>query len=292
MSSMDLWVTEQESDHIRTGWAVKEVLFSGKSEFQSVDVVETKAYGTMLLLDGLVMITDADEFIYHEMISHIPLCLHKYPRRVVVIGGGDGGTVREILKHKEVEEVILCEIDEMVINASKRFFPQVAQCLEPGYDERVKVRVGDGVAFIKELKNEVDVILIDSTDPIGPGEGLFSREFYRDVANALRPGGLMAAQSESPWFTVEALCRIHRNISAGFKFRRSFVAPIPTYPRGSWSWTVASQEAINPAQFDVARFSKIEPGLHYLSHDLMTGAFALPKFYLEKIAGDISLQTK
>ena len=288
MSSMNLWVTEQEADHIRTGWAVTEVLFSGKSEFQTVDVVETKAYGTMLLLDGLVMITDADEFIYHEMIAHIPLCLHPSPKRVVVIGGGDGGTVREILKHPEVEEVILCEIDGMVIEQSKRFFPKIAECLNPGFDKRVKVRVGDGVAFVKELKNEVDVILVDSTDPIGPGEGLFSREFYRNVAEALRKGGIMAAQSESPWFAKEALARIHRNISGGFKHRRSFVAPIPTYPRGSWSWTVAAQDPIDPSSFDQTRFAKIENGLQYLSKDLMTGAFALPRFYAEKIQGDFT----
>lgn len=288
MSSMNLWVTEQEADHIRTGWAVTEVLFSGRSEFQTVDVVETKAYGTMLLLDGLVMISDADEFIYHEMISHIPLCLHNNPKRVVVIGGGDGGTVREILKYPNIEEVILCEIDEMVIEQSKKFFPKVAECLSPGFDSRVKVRVGDGVAFMKQLKNEVDIILVDSTDPIGPGEGLFSREFYRDVAAALRKGGLMAAQSESPWFTKDALGRIHRNISGGFKHRKSYVAPIPTYPRGSWSWTIASQDPIEPSRFSMERFSKVEPTLRYLSKDLMTGAFALPKFYAEKIAGDFS----
>lgn len=279
---MNLWVTEQEADHIRTGWAVTEVLFSGKSEFQTVDVVETKAYGTMLLLDGLVMITDSDEFIYHEMISHIPVCHHKDPKRVVVIGGGDGGTVRELLKHKEIEEIILCEIDDMVINASHKFFPQVAGCLFEN-NPRVKVRVGDGVAFMKELKNEVDVILVDSTDPIGPGEGLFSREFYRDVANALKPGGIMAAQSESPWFTEEALGRIHKNIAGGFKHRRSYVAPIPTYPRGSWSWTIAAQEPINPTKFDTARYDRVGESLKYLSKDLMTGAFALPKFYAEKI---------
>jgi spermidine synthase len=285
---MNLWVTEQEADHIRTGWAVTEVLFSGRSEFQTVDVVETKAYGTMLLLDGLVMITDADEFIYHEMISHIPLCLHPNPKRVLVIGGGDGGTVREILKHKSVEEVILCEIDDMVIEQSKRFFPQVADCLKPGFDPRVKVRVGDGVAFVKELKKEMDVILVDSTDPIGPGEGLFSRDFYRNVAGALKQGGLMAAQSESPWFAKEALGRIHRNISGGFKHRKSFVAPIPTYPRGSWSWTIAAQDPIDPTKFNAERFSQIENTLQYLTRDLLTAAFALPRFYLEKISGQFA----
>jgi spermidine synthase len=134
----------------------------------------------------------------------------------------------------------------------------------------------------------VDVILVDSTDPIGPGEGLFSREFYRNVAGALRKGGIMAAQSESPWFAKEALARIHRNISGGVKHRRSFVAPIPTYPRGSWSWTVAAQDPIDPSSFDQARFAKIEKGLQYLSKDLMTGAFALPRFYAEKIQGDFT----
>jgi spermidine synthase len=279
---MNLWCTEQEGENIRTGWAVSKVLFSGKSEFQTVDVVETKAYGTMLLLDGLVMITDVDEFVYHEMISHIPACLHPSPKKVVVIGGGDGGTVRELLKHPEIEEIVLCEIDEMVINASRDFFPQVAGCL---FDDnpRVKVKVGDGIAYMKELKNQADLILIDSTDPIGPGEGLFSRDFYRDVAAALKPGGLMAAQSESPWFEKEALIRIHNNISAGFKHRKSYVATIPTYPRGSWSWTMASQAPIEPAKFDQKRFDKISGGLKYLSKDLMTGAFALPKFFAEKI---------
>ena len=279
---MKLWVTEQESDLIRTSWATSKVLYSGKSEFQTVDVVETKAYGRMLLLDGLVMITDADEFIYHEMISHIPVCLHKSPKRVVVIGGGDGGTVRELLKYPSISEIILCEIDELVINASRDYFPKVAGCLFEN-NPRVKVRVGDGVAFMKELRNEIDIILVDSTDPIGPGEGLFSREFYKDVSLALREGGLMAAQSESPWFEKEALQRIHRNIAGGFKYRKSYVAPIPTYPRGSWSWTVAGQHPIQPESFSESLFQGVEQGLKYLSRDLMTGAFALPKFFSDKI---------
>lgn len=280
---MNLWFTEQEADHIRTGWVVTDVLFQGKSEFQTVDVIETKAYGTMLLLDGMVMITDADEFIYHEMISHIPVCLHPNPKRVVVIGGGDGGTVRELLKHREIEEIILCEIDDLVIQTSRKYFPEVAGCLFEN-NPRVKVKVGDGIAFVKTLKNEVDIILVDSTDPIGPGEGLFSREFYSDVAKALKPGGLMAAQSESPWFTKEALGRIHRNIAGGFKHIKSYVAPIPTYPRGSWSWTIAGQAEVKPEKFDAVRFDRVEPTLKYLSKDLMTGAFALPKFYAEKIS--------
>jgi spermidine synthase len=281
---LNLWATEQEGDGIRTGWAVTEVLFSGKSAFQTVDVVETKTYGTMLLLDGLVMITDVDEFVYHEMIAHIPACLHKNPRRVVVIGGGDGGTVRELLKHPSIEEIILCEIDEMVVEASRKFFPKVAGCLFEK-NPRVKVRIGDGIAYVKELRNEIDLMLIDSTDPIGPGEGLFSSEFYRDVSKALKPDGMMAAQSESPWFDKSALRRIHNNIEAGFKHKKTYVGAIPTYPRGAWSWTMASHQEIIPAHFNQERFAAVESSLQYLSKDLMTGAFALPKFFSEKIRG-------
>jgi len=277
---MDLWCTEQEGELIRTGWATEKVYFSGRSEFQRVDVIETKAYGTMLLLDGLVMITDADEFIYHEMISHIPVCLHPNPKRVVVIGGGDGGTVRELLKYPEIEHITLCEIDGLVIEKSKEFFPQVAGCLD---DKRVTVKVADGIAFIKTLKNEVDLVLVDSTDPIGPGEGLFSREFYANVAKSLRPGGMMAAQSESPWFQPEVLQRIHRNIRGGFAHVKPYVAPIPTYPRGSWSWTIGSQEPIDPKKFSLERFKKVEAGLQYLTEDLMVGAFAVPKFFSKKL---------
>ncbi|MCX6116416.1 MAG: polyamine aminopropyltransferase, partial [Proteobacteria bacterium] len=273
---LDLWATEQEADLIRTGWSVSDVLFSGKSEFQTVDVVNTKAYGKMLLLDGLVMITDADEFVYHEMISHVPVCLHKSPKKVVVIGGGDGGTVRELLKYPEIEEIILCEIDELVIEASRRFFPEVSSCLFQN-NPKVKVKVGDGVAFVKELKNEIDIVLIDSTDPIGPGEGLFSSQFYRDVASALKPGGVMAAQSESPWFDRESLIRIHRNIAAGFSFQQSMIAPIPTYPRGTWSWTVASQESIHSKRFDLNRFKKVESSLKYLNIGTLQGVFDIPK---------------
>jgi spermidine synthase len=279
---MNLWFTEQEGDLVRTGWSTTAVLFQGKSEFQTVDVIETKAYGTMLLLDGLVMITDADEFIYHEMISHIPTCLHKKPESVLVIGGGDGGTVRELLKHQEVKHVTLCEIDQLVIDASIKFFPDVASCLNG--DPRLTVFVGDGVDYVSKISatKKFDLILIDSTDPIGPGEGLFSREFYRNVAKALNPDGIMAAQSESPWFNKEVIQRIHNNIRAGFEFVKPYVAPIPTYPRGSWSWTIAAQAPIEPENWDKTRFAKVEPSLQYLTPDLMTGVFAVPKFFLDK----------
>ena len=276
---MELWFTEQEQDHIRVGWKTTGVLFQGRSEFQSVEVIETKAYGRMLVLDGCVMLTDHDEFVYHEMIAHVPALLHPNPRRAVVIGGGDGGTVRELLKHPSLEEIVLCEIDGMVVDACKKFFPAVAGKLG---DPRVTVKIGDGVAYMRDANADFDLAIIDSTDPIGPGEGLFSGEFYRSVAKALRPGGIMVAQSESPWFGPEMLGRIHRNIAAGFAHKRSFMASIPTYPRGLWSWTMAGQAPIDPTQFDRERLSRLG-SLEYLTPETLPAVFALPPFYRRKV---------
>lgn len=277
---MELWFSEQEQDLIRVSWKTEDVLFRGKSEFQTVEVIETKAYGRMLSLDGCVMVTDVDEFVYHEMIAHVPALIHKDPRRVVVIGGGDGGTVRELLKHRGVQEIILCEIDGMVVDACRKYFPKVAQGLD---DPRVKVKIGDGVAYMKELNAEIDIAVIDSTDPIGPGEGLFSGDFYRSVAKALRPGGVMVAQSESPWHPREVHQRIHRNIAAGFKHKRSYIGAIPTYPRGFWSWTMAANEVFEPKAFDKGRFAGVKSGLQYLSEGLIPAAFELPPFFAAKL---------
>jgi spermidine synthase len=279
---MELWFTEQEQDRLRLSLKVENVLFRGVSEFQAVEVLETAAYGRMLVLDGCVMCTDRDEFVYHEMIAHIPALLHAAPKKVVVIGGGDGGTVRELLKHKAVEKIVLCEIDAMVVDSARKYFPALASGLA---DPRVEVRIGDGVAYMRELENEVDIVVVDSTDPIGPGEGLFSGEFYRSVARSLRKGGIMVAQSESPWYERDALIRIHKNISAGFAHRYSYVGSIPTYPRGLWSWTMASATPLDPESLrkPSARFERISRGLKYLTPGLAAGAFDLPPFYREKI---------
>jgi len=277
---MDLWFTEEDSNAIRYGYKIKDVLFEGQSEFQKIVVLETEAYGKMLLIDGCVMLTEQDEFVYHEMISHIPACLHKDPKRVVVIGGGDGGTVRELLKHPGIEEIVLCEIDAMVVDECKKFFPGVACGLD---DPRVKVKIGDGIAYMAEQTNSVDIAIIDSTDPIGPGEGLFTKAFYSSVAKALRPGGLMVAQSESPWYPPAILNRIHHNIGGGFENIMPYMGAVPTYPRGLWSWTLASNDKLNLKNFDETRFSEISQNLKYLTLGGVHGAFSLPPFYAAKL---------
>lgn len=280
---MDLWYYEQYGDDLKAGFKANDVLFRGKSEFQTVDVIETAAYGRMLLLDGLVMCTDKDEFVYHEMIAHIPALNHPRPERIVVIGGGDGGTVRELLKHPEVKEIVLCEIDGMVVDACEKYFPQIAGGIR---DPRVKLNVGDGVAYMKDHEpNSLDIVLVDSTDPIGPGEGLFSGDFYKSVARALKPDGLMACQSESPWHDAPILQRIYRNVSAGFQHVYPYVGSIPTYPKGMWSWTMASNKPISYREFDRKRFQQLEKTteLHYLNEDLMSGVFAIPNFFKKKM---------
>ena len=277
---MNLWYTEQEAELIKLSFRTEKVLFSGQSEFQKIDVVETVPYGRLLTLDGCTMVSDHDEFVYHEMISHIPALIHKNPKRVLVIGGGDGGTVTELTKHAGIEEIILCEIDGMVVDLCKQYFPNVARGLN---DKRVKVNIGDGIAFIKKMKGELDIVVVDSTDPIGPGEGLFSREFYKSVAAALKPDGIMVAQSESPWFSKEILGRIQNNILGGFTHKKSYVGAIPTYPRGLWSWTMAANVPFDQRDFDRARFSKIKTGLKYLTEGGITAAFEIPMFFREKI---------
>ncbi len=277
---MDLWFTEKNEDKIGFSVRTENILFRGKSQFQTVDVIETTAFGNMLLLDGLVMTTDQDEFVYHEMIAHVPVCHHPAPKRVVVIGGGDGGTVRELLKHSCIEEVVLCEIDEMVITASKKFFPNIAGKLD---DPRVKVFVGDGVEYMRQhAPATLDIVIVDSTDPIGPGEGLFSRDFYRSVAKSLKPDGVMVAQSESPWYDKSIMGRIQENVSAGFKNLRFYTGSIPTYPRGFWSWVIAAQKDIVPANFNRERLAAVK-GLKYINDEMIVAAFALPNFFKEKV---------
>lgn len=277
---MQLWFTEEENEAVRLGFRIENVVYRGKSEFQSIEIIETAAYGNMLLLDGCVMTTDHDEFVYHESIAHIPICLHQDPKHVLVIGGGDGGTIRELLRHDCVEKAVLCEIDGLVVDVCKKYFPKIAGKLD---DPRCEVRIGDGVGYVKEHENAFDIIIIDSTDPVGPGEGLFTGEFYKSVARALKPGGVMVAQSESPWYPKEFLTRIQKNIRSGFSHSAPYVGSIPTYPRGLWSWTMASEQPIKPAQFNRERFGKVAGEMQYLTPERAVGAFDLPPFFAAKL---------
>lgn len=258
-----------------------ELLYSKQSEFQSVEIFKSKGLGNVLTLDGLMMTTVEDEFFYHEMITHIPLCSHKNPENVLVIGGGDGGTVREVLKHDTVKNVDLCEIDGLVIEASKEFLPTIAGKLD---DKRVNIYVEDAIEFIKDKKNCYDVVLIDSTDPMGPGEGLFTEEFYTNVKESLKEGGIVTPQSESPFANKNEMRKMYILLNKVFKTVKPYAGPIPTYPGGYWSWAFCSVDNDNSIK-DIKRAKKVESISKLYNTELHSGAFCVPTF-VRKIANN------
>lgn len=263
------------------GIAIKagKVLFSKQSDFQKVEVFETdSALGRVLTLDDLMMTTEGDEYHYHEMIVHVPMMHHKNPETVLVIGGGDGGTVREVLKHKTVKKVVLAEIDGMVIDACKEFLPTISCGLS---DERVDIQVVDAIDFIKDKKNEYDIVLIDSTDPMGPGEGLFTDEFYTNVMNSLKDGGIMAAQSESPFVNKEEIKKMYKQLKRVFPICSTYTSNMPTYPGGYWAWAFCSKSVEPLSYFADDRYQDIVKSCKIYNKDYHNARFALPNYLKE-----------
>ena len=280
---MELWYTEKHSENVGITFKVSKTLFSGESEFQKLEILETLDYGRMMLLDGLVMVTERDEFVYHDMIVHPALFTHPAPKQVLVIGGGDGGSIREIMKHPGVERAVLCEIDGLVIDKSIELLPSMA-CEIDGSNPRVLLHVDDGLAYIREHQNEFDVILVDSTDPIGPAVGLFEEDFYRLVFGALKADGIMVAQSESPFYHAEIQQSMYRNLRSVFPIVEMYQAFIPTYPSGLWSFAFASKSYHPTRDFDRERAATREFQTRYYNEDLHLGAFMLPTFARENIS--------
>ena len=196
---MQLWCTENQTETLGLTARVKETLFAGKSEFQDAAVVDSYQFGRMLVLDGVFQTSIFEEYVYHEMIAHVPLFIHPNPKKVLVIGGGDGGTVREVVRHDTVEKVEMVEIDGMVVEACKKYLPEISVALnEP--NPKLDLKIGDGIQHMADATNEYDVIIVDCSDPIGPGEGLFTPEFYKNVYKALKEDGLFVQQTESPFY--------------------------------------------------------------------------------------------
>ena len=263
-------------------------LYSAQSKFQKVEILSSEGLGNILTRDELMMTTEKDEFFYHEMIVHIPMCSHPCPESVLVIGGGDGGTVREVLRHKTVKNVELCEIDGLVIEASKKFLPTIAGKLD---DPRVKIFVEDAIEYIKDKKACYDVVLIDSTDPMGPGEGLFTDEFYTNIKESLKKGGIVVAQSESPFAQPKEMRMMYRLLHKVFKTVKPYAGPIPTYPGGYWSWAFCTDYIMGantlaaPEIQDFERAKEIEENSKLYNIGLHKGVFAVPNF-VRKIAED------
>ncbi|KAB3532534.1 polyamine aminopropyltransferase [Alkaliphilus pronyensis] len=279
---MELWYSEEQTANVRLSLKVKEQLFSGESEFQRVDVFDTYEYGRLMTLDGLVMVTEKDEFIYHDMIVHIPMAVNPSIKKALIIGGGDGGTARELLRYKGIDHVDMVEIDKMVCDVAKEFFPTISNELN---NPKLSLYYEDGVAYMKGKSNLYDLIIIDSTDPVGPGEGLFTSEFYTDCFNALTENGILVNQNESPVyeeFAKEAV-RANEKLKKIFPIVEVYQAQIPTYPSGYWLFGFASK-ALHPTKdFKPQEWNRLNLTTRYYNTELHLGAFALPTYVKEYI---------
>lgn len=270
----DLWVEEQCGDYAAR-FKVTKVLFSGESNFQAVDVVQTAGHGKMLLNDGLVMLTERDEFVYHDMITHVPLFVHPNPKSVLIIGGGDGGTAREVLRHAGVERVVMVEIDKMVVDACIEHIPQTASELS---NSRLELFIDDGVAFVANTDEKFDVILVDSTDPIGPAQPLFGPDFYQNIHRVLNDDGIVVSQGESPWYHATMQAKLVEIVSGIFD--KTFIYNFSNmgYPGGLWSFTFATKGLHPIADFDPQRVADSGLDFEYYNSDLHKGCFAIPSF--------------
>lgn len=272
MKRDELWVYEEQTADVRLGLRVREVLCRQRTAYQDLLVVDTDAMGRVMFLDGAFMVTEKDEFFYHEMLAHPALMAHPKPERVLIVGGGDGGTLREVLRHQAVKAVTLCDIDPEVTRAARAFFPTLAVSLD---DRRASILHQDAIQLVAQTKDAFDVILVDSTDPVGPAEGLFSPAFYRDLRAALRPSGIAVCQAESPLVNADVMRATFLGLKAAFPHAALYTGPAPTYPSGYWSYAVGYLAGGLTPQ------GALPAGLRYYTKDVHQAAFALPPFVTE-----------
>jgi spermidine synthase len=273
------WFQEKLYEHHKQMLSMDVVLYHWRTEFQDVLIFENAIFGKVLVLDGVVQLTERDNHIYHEMIAHVPLTAHGCARNVLIIGGGDGGTLKEVLRHP-VERATMVELDGEVINLSRRFLPEVS---DGAFDDpRANVLVMDGTRYIEETKEKFDVIIIDSTDPIGPGEPLFTEAFYRACRSRLRPGGMMVVQSGAPFFQPQELEMVCGRLFGSFAAVRPYLAPVPTYAGGMLALVAAgdSRDALRPrCKILRERFNALQGRTRYYTPEVHRAAFTLaPSF--------------
>lgn len=280
---MELWYTEEHSPYVRFSIKVDQHLYSAQSKFQRIDIMNSYEFGKFLTLDGSMMLTERDEFIYHEMMVHVAMATYPQIKKVLVIGGGDGGAVRELVQYKSIEKIDLVEIDELVVEACKTYLPQTACQLE---DPRVTIYYEDGLRFVRQKEDVYDLIIVDSTDPFGPGEGLFTMEFYGNCYRALTKKGILVNQHESPYYQMHAtsLQRSYEKMIGFFPNTKIYNAHIPTYPSGNWLFGFASKE-LDPV-YDLKEEDWLALGIEtkYYNTAIHRGSFALPT-YVKNLLG-------
>lgn len=276
---MELWFTEMHTPNVKMSIRVDKQLYTEDSEFQRIDVFQSEEFGRFLTLDGIMMLTEKDEFIYHEMITHVAMASNPDVKKVLVIGAGDGGTIRELTRYKTIERIDMVEIDERVVAVCREYLRKTACRLD---DSRVHIYYEDGLKYVRRKENEYDLIIVDSTDPFGPGEGLFTSEFYGNCFNALTKNGILVNQHESPYYSddARAMQRAHRRIKEFFPVCKVYQAHIPTYPSGHWLFGYASK-TIDPLKADTEKWNALGLETRYYNTDLHKGCFMIPNYVKE-----------
>ena len=282
---MELWFTENHTPEVRFSVKVTRQLFSAQGDHQRIDVFDSKEFGRFITLDGSMLLTEKDEFIYNDMMVHVPMAVHPKVRKVLVIGDGDGGVIRELVRYPQIEHIDLVEIDELIMEVCKKYFPNLTSGLD---DPRVTIICQDALRFVRGKENVYDLIIVDATDPYGSGEALFTKEFYGNCFKALAEDGIMVNQHESPYYAQDAqtVRRAHKRIVESFPICKVYQAHIPTYPSGHWLFGFASKKYHPTQEFNGARWNAL--GLHtqYYNTRLHVGAFALPP-YVEEMLRDM-----
>lgn len=280
------WIEERFKEYFYMKYKIKDILFEGKSEYQSVKVVETEGYGRMLLNDGLVMVTERDEFIYHDMIAHVPLFAYPNPQKVLIIGGGDGGTAREVLRHKAINRCVMVEIDKMVIDACIKFIPQTSSSLS---DKRLELIIEDGVKYLKNNKEKFDIIIIDSTDPIGPACPLFGEDFYETIYSSLSENGIVVAQGESAFYEKEMQKKLLGIVASKFKISTVYNFSNMTYPGGIWSFVYGSKGTHPYNGLREDKIISFDGRFRYYNSSIHRASFQLPSFMINELCEYIKL---
>ena len=282
---MELWFSEFHTPDVKHSIRVQRHLYSQKTAYQQIDIYDTPEFGRVLTLDGNVMLTERDEFIYDEMMTHVPMAVHPNIQDVLVIGAGDGGVVRELARYNNIRSIDLVEMDAQVIEACRRFLPENACRLD---DERVHIYFDNALRFIRRKQAQYDLIIVDSNDPFGPSEGYFTREFYGICYNALRDDGILVNQQGSPFYRhdAEAMQRSHQRIVRTFPISRVYQAHIPTYAAGYWLFGFASKKYHPIDDLNKEKWLSLHLDTKYYTVRLHTGAFFLPAF-LERMLEEV-----
>ncbi|NLJ73298.1 MAG: polyamine aminopropyltransferase [Syntrophomonadaceae bacterium] len=273
----NLWSVEDDRDNMKLYYRVKEILSTRISPFQQVNIIDTYDFGRCLVLDGVMQTTELDGYIYNEMISHIPAITHPNPSKALIIGGGDCGVANELIKYPELLEIDMVEIDEVVVEECVAKLTKISG--NAPRDNRVKFHFTDGVKFVKDKKGLYDIAIVDSSDPIGPAEVLFSEEFYVDLKDSLKDEGVMVCQSQSPIFNKDILSRTHHILKRHFPIVKTYKAVVPSYPGGMWSFTLASL-VYDPLN---ANLAKLALNTSYINSGVFQASFSLPNFMCDDL---------